>query len=98
MNHIPVMDGAVENASMGLVPAGAYRNRDYSGHKIQIADGVSDELKDILYDPQTSGGLLIAVHPDDLDGLLKDLADQTETEFAVIGNVVDKNEFSIYFE
>lgn len=96
--QVPVMDGAVENASMGLVPAGAYRNRDYSGHKIQMSDSVSDEMKDIVFDPQTSGGLLIAVHPDDLDALLNDLEEQTETDFAVIGNVVDKKEFSIYFK
>jgi len=94
---IPVMDGAVENAAMGLVPAGAYRNKDYSGHKIQMSEDVSVEMQDILYDPQTSGGLLIAVHPEDLDAIMKDLEEQTETAFAVIGRVSEKKEFAIYF-
>lgn len=97
-SSIPVMAGAVENAAMGLVPAGAYRNKDYSGHKIQMSETVSEEMQDILYDPQTSGGLLIAVHPDDLDALMKDLEQQTETAFAVIGHVVPKKEFAIYFK
>ncbi len=95
---IPVMDGVFENAAMGLVPAGAYRNKAYSGHKIHMEETISEEMQDVLYDPQTSGGLLIAVHPDDLDGMLKDLEANTETAFAHIGHVQEKKEFAIYFK
>lgn len=97
-DSIPVMDGARENAAMGLVPAGAYRNRDYSGHKISMSESVDQEMQDILFDPQTSGGLLIAVHLNDLDALMKELEDRTETSFAVIGKVTEKQEFAIHFK
>lgn len=95
---IPVMDGVFENAAMGLVPAGAYRNKAYSGYKIFMDDNISEEMQDVLYDPQTSGGLLIAVHPDDLDGILKDLEANTETAFALIGYVQEKRDHAIYFK
>ena len=47
-------------AAMGLIPAGAYRNRDFAAGRVK-ADGADKRFMDILYDPQTSGGLLIAV-------------------------------------
>ncbi len=94
---IPIMDGAMENASMGLVPAGAYRNRSYVGERVRISEGIAEELQDILFDPQTSGGLLIAVHGDSLEGLLADLETNTETAFAVIGRVLEKGPHFIEF-
>lgn len=57
---VPVLKKAKEYAGMGLVPAGAYANRKYAGQGI-VADGVSDQTMDLLYDPQTSGGLLISL-------------------------------------
>lgn len=63
-----------------------------------MEETISEEMQDVLYDPQTSGGLLIAVHPDDLDGMLKDLEANTETAFAHIGHVQEKKEFAIYFK
>ena len=57
---IPVMDGALEYASMGMIPQGAYRNREYA--PLCCAGEIQGTpLEDVLYDPQTSGGLLIAV-------------------------------------
>ena len=59
---------ALEFARMGILPEGMYRNRRFAE---QWVDAGSTELavQDMLYDPQTSGGLLIAVHPDDADEL-----------------------------
>jgi selenide,water dikinase len=59
--QIPVLPGAFEYASMGLVPGGTGRNRDYFGKWVKIEKEISKELIDLFYDPQTSGGLLIAV-------------------------------------
>lgn len=58
---LPTLPGAIEYASMGLNPAGLYRNRDYIGNMIAIAGEVRQEYADIVFDPQTSGGLLIAL-------------------------------------
>lgn len=59
---------ALEFARMGLLPEGMYRNRRYAEPYVD-AGGVPLEVQDALYDPQTSGGLLFAVHPDDADAL-----------------------------
>ncbi len=93
---IPVMAGALDHAAMGLVPAGAYRNKSYVGDKVKVSSSISDEMKDILFDPQTSGGLLIAVHEDSAQALLNELDKRTKTEFAVIGKVTEKR--SVYIE
>jgi selenide, water dikinase len=58
--RVPVMDGVAGLVQDGLIPAGCYRNRDYYGH--QVSGIVGDPLLP-LFDPQTSGGLLIALPP-----------------------------------
>jgi selenide,water dikinase len=58
---IPLLPQAVEYASMGLIPAGAYNNRKFCENSIRIDDAVSQTTSDLLFDPQTSGGLLIAL-------------------------------------
>jgi selenide,water dikinase len=60
LSQLPVLPGARENASMGLLPAGAYNNRGTYQERI-VSDGIPPEEDDLLYDPQTSGGLLLAV-------------------------------------
>ncbi|MBO7711592.1 MAG: selenide, water dikinase SelD [Lachnospiraceae bacterium] len=70
---IPFHEEALEMADMGLVPAGAYRNRQFAEKNVSINGTVSRAFQDILYDPQTSGGLLIAVDPDDAGPLLQEL-------------------------
>lgn len=59
--RVPYHPEAMEFASMGLIPAGAYRNREYAGASVQVAEGIPLALEDIFYDPQTSGGLLMAI-------------------------------------
>lgn len=85
---IPLMDGAREFAQMGLVPAGAYRNKSYCGERVKITPALPEDLSDILYDPQTSGGLLIAVAPNQAEALLKALEEKARTAVALIGEVV----------
>ena len=58
---IPLFPAATELAQMGLVPGGAYRNREYLAGKVAFAPEIGEELQDVLFDPQTSGGLLISV-------------------------------------
>ena len=58
---VPVMARAREMAAMGLIPAGAYRNRDFFGPRVDVAPDVPLDLSDVLFDPQTSGGLLVAL-------------------------------------
>ena len=70
---ITVIPAALEFARMGVLPEGMYRNRSFA--EAQVDPGsVPLELQDLLYDPQTSGGLLMAVHPEDADALLAELS------------------------
>lgn len=90
LDAIPLMTGVSGLVSEGMVPAGAYRNRDYFGRFIQ---GVShtDERLLPLFDPQTSGGLLISLPKEGADRFLTLAADQQL--FAVeIGFVMGKVE------
>ncbi len=61
---VPFIPGALEYASMGLLPAGLYRNRDFTASRCTIKESVKRDIADLLFDPQTSGGLLIAVSPE----------------------------------
>jgi selenide,water dikinase len=87
---IPVLDAAREFASMGLVPGGARRNMDYYRSHVEQACEISDEMRDILFDPQTSGGLLIAVSSDTADELIKKMHRSKITDAAVIGRITDE--------
>ena len=82
---------------MGLVPAGAYANRGHIGDKVKFANEIPEEIEDVLFDPQTSGGLLISVPKDKVDLLLKELVN-TPTKYAVIGEVVEKEDYYLIVE
>ncbi|GEA16058.1 MAG: selenide, water dikinase [Moorella sp. (in: firmicutes)] len=84
---IPVLPQAREFAAMGLVPGGAYNNRHYVEKDVRIAPGVPEALQDILYDPQTSGGLLIAVAADKAGDLMAALMERGVTAAGIIGEV-----------
>lgn len=94
VDKIPVIKGVRELAKMGLIPAGAYANKRFIGDKVLFGENVDEEIKDILYDPQTSGGLLISVRADMLDVLMKEL-EGNATEYAIIGEVVEKQDHSL---
>jgi selenide, water dikinase len=86
---VPVIDDALTFAAMGMIPAGAYKNRDFRASMVEIADSVDRAVADILFDPQTSGGLLIAVASPRAESLLEDLLDRGEDRAAVIGRIIE---------
>lgn len=92
---IPVAEGAIENASMGLVPAGAYRNAEYIKGKYHFDESVTEAMRDIIFDPQTSGGLMVSLPADQVDTLLKYYEEHLDTAFAVIGHVEEKSEHAL---
>lgn len=87
--RVPFHPEATELAEMGLIPAGAYRNRDFAENAAEVRDGISRAMQDILYDPQTSGGLLIAVDERDAEALLRELQ-ETIPAAARIGYVTER--------
>lgn len=72
VDSIDLIPEALELARMGMLPAGMYRNRNFAQAHVDAGD---TELakQDMLYDPQTAGGLLIAVAPEDADALFNEL-------------------------
>ncbi len=66
---IPVQPEALALAEQGCVPGGTYRNLDHFGSAVDWSAGVSPAVQAVLADPQTSGGLLIAVAPEDVGRL-----------------------------
>ncbi|MEG0720880.1 MAG: selenide, water dikinase SelD, partial [Lachnospiraceae bacterium] len=87
VHDIPYFEEAPAYAKMGLVPAGAYKNRGYSEAEVDQG-GVEEYFMDLLYDPQTSGGLLVSVAPEYVDAMMKDFEEKgMDTKVAIIGRV-----------
>ncbi len=86
---VPLLAGALECVREGYVPGGLKANRDFAECLVGYSDGIPEERRTILYDPQTSGGLLISVAATDSKGLL-DKLQQRSVEAAEIGEVVER--------
>ncbi len=85
---VPVIPEAKTYAAMGLVPAGSYTNQKFWTKDLQIGPGVEPILVDIMCDPQTSGGLLIAVPEEKAPSLIKKLVAKKVAAASIIGDVV----------
>lgn len=84
--EVPILEGAVDMAKMGIIPAGMYRNKEYIGKDVKVQN-IETEIEDILYDPQTSGGLLVSVNSDLADILVEDMKKNGSIEAKIIGEV-----------
>lgn len=92
---VPLLPEAAEAAAMGLVPGGAYDNRNYLS-SVRFAEAVPECLRDLFFDPQTSGGLLMSVAESEADNLLADLLQAGIREAAIIGRVTKIGAGEIY--
>ncbi len=88
-SRIPLLDGALECVRAGHIPGGLISNREFAECVVGWEDGVSEELKTILFDPQTAGGLLISVAEDHAP-TLKDALDRSGASATLIGEVVPR--------
>jgi len=82
---LPLLPEALAYAEMGLLPAGLHRNREYRAGMVEVDGSVAEALQDVLFDPQTSGGLLIAVAGDDAERLRRRLVEKGVAGAALIG-------------
>jgi selenide,water dikinase len=85
---VPFFPEAKEYAKLGLIPGGAHSNRQYFSCRVEIHSDVPDLLVDILYDPQTSGGLLISLPSDEAENLVGILKKEGHLHSSVVGEVV----------
>jgi selenide, water dikinase len=85
---VPIIPETFGFAEKGLVPGGGRRNRDFRQHLVDFAPSVNSTLQDILFDPQTSGGLMICVDREDAGNLLDELKSSGITEANVMGEII----------
>jgi selenide,water dikinase len=71
--QVPLLEGGVECARAGYIPGGLKANREFAQCAVEFAAGISEEIKTLLFDPQTAGGLLISVAAADAEKLARDL-------------------------
>lgn len=82
------MPGALDYAKQGIFPGGQGRNRGYYGRWVDFDDGVDDVMRNLVFDPQTSGGLLMTIETYKSDDLIAALHGRGVDAF-VVGNVVE---------
>jgi selenide,water dikinase len=87
---VPIFPETIALARMGMIPGGTYRNKEFRSGMVDLLAGVGDVMLDILFDPQTSGGLLISVGADKTGLLLTGLKEAGVPDAAVIGDVVSR--------
>jgi selenide,water dikinase len=87
-DRIPVFTGTVEYCRAGLLPGGLYRNRDFRQASVTVEHCAPGCPAEVLYDPQTSGGLLFAVPGGEAEALVEKLCQGGVAEAAVIGEVL----------
>ncbi|MBN2809421.1 MAG: selenide, water dikinase SelD [Deltaproteobacteria bacterium] len=69
--HVPLLERAEELCGLGMFPEGGHRNRDHFGFRLLGEDLADPLLRDLLFDPQTSGGLLLAVAPAGAEAVIR---------------------------
>lgn len=94
---IPLVNKTLEYANMGLIPAGSYVNRKYIGDRVKFLSKIPQAMEDVLFDPQTSGGLLISIPKEKADQILNEL-ENSPTKYAIIGEVVEKGDHYLLVE
>lgn len=97
-NRLPVIAEAFEYAGMGLVPGGSYKNREFRESIIEFPSSLEPLYMDIMFDPQTSGGLLICTDRKCADELLERLMKKGMDRAAVIGEVISEPKEKILIE
>jgi selenide,water dikinase len=84
-DDLPLLPGVLDCVAQGLLSGGVERNRDSSGDSVECGDGVQPGMVDVCLDPQTSGGLLMAVAPEAAEELVERLRAAGAADAAVIG-------------
>ena len=90
-DSIPILDKVEELTIKEVVPGGSKRNKAYLEDKVTYASNISEVQKQILCDAQTSGGLLIAIHPDDAKEYLKRIEEYCFGYASIVGEIVSRD-------
>ena len=91
-SDLPLLPGVLEQCRAAMIPGDGERNREYYAPSVRISDEVSDEIAAIAFDPQTSGGLLIAIPDKQSLALLAELQNCGHRDAAIVGRVTPRRE------
>jgi selenide,water dikinase len=94
VEDVPIIEGALSFIERGLAPGGLFSNQHYYSRRVEKRTSADRKLVELMYDPQTSGGLLIALPPDALGVFEAALGARGERGW-VIGRVVERRDRSV---
>ncbi len=95
---LPVLPSALEYARLGLLPAGRYTNEDYLFGKVRFSASVTQEMRDLVFDPQTSGGLLLFMDKKEAEDYVRRYSEITGLDCCrIIGECTKKEDILIDF-
>ena len=95
-DDLPLFPHVLESLAQGIVPGGIERNRESSEASAVPGPGVTEAMMDVCFDPQTSGGLLVALAPDKAEAFVRRLQDEGISAVAVIGKVRGKGTGKVF--
>lgn len=95
LDQLPLLPGALHTLGLGIAPGATRRNLDHYGPFVDWEEGVTEIDRKITADPQTSGGLLLAVPPERLDALLQALAEEGAPCAAVVGRLIEGDRIQV---
>ena len=88
-SRVPSFPGVKELAEQGIVPGGLQRNKKYRLPMMDVEASCPEWLLDVLFDPQTAGGMLISLPPDQADRLAARMHRDGMEEAAIVGEIID---------
>jgi selenide,water dikinase len=94
-DQVPFFDAVLDCVREELISGAIERNREYAAQYVEVSEGVSEDVEIALYDPQTSGGFLIAVKEDRADEFVTKLKEKGLNAAAIIGKITGKSEGKI---
>lgn len=97
VSKVPLLDSAYELVEEACIPGALFRNREFAEGMCQIRKDVDPSKAALMFDAQTSGGLLMAVPAEHADQMVKDLVEVGYETTAIIGEVVPRRRKSVYF-
>jgi len=93
---IPVFDQVIDLIEMGVIPGASFRNKEFAEADCSFVESLDYNHKILLFDAQTSGGLLMCVDPSKANHIISELKDSGYTHSAIIGEVVELGEKHVY--
>jgi len=95
VDQVPFFEGVLDYVREDLISGSIERNREYAAQFVEVGEGVTEDVEIALYDPQTSGGFLIAVKEDHAEKFVTKLSEKGLNSAAIIGKIIAKSEGKI---